>query len=377
MCNKKESVPGARLLWIPLSIIIILTGIVVNPQPVKTRQKKEQPTKPGKKAAERENEASARKKTEIEKSSDEKKGAWIEKTLDYGINDEREFALNKIATIKDKAIQARLAGKLADVIKKETEMEILKKAITVAGEVEATQAVPAIIERLDDASEDVQIASVYSLGRLKAVSSKDKIIEKLKKQDLARDSNLTEAMITVLGDFKASEINKFAEESAGNNKNRTGIREQFIIFLGKTGTAESGPFLIKTLKNPDEEIMVRAYSANTIAKLGLKNAAGDIKAVVAEIDSYQVKKKKKYYNLYMYSLAALARLGDRDALPGLENALKNNSAEIRLKAIKLIKDFRDKRTIDILKYKMEYDPNPKVKEAAKAALKEMGAEVKD
>jgi hypothetical protein len=50
---------------------------------------------------------------------------------------------------------------------------------------------------------------------------------------------------------------------------------------------------------------------------------------------------------------------------------------VRLKAITLIKEFKDKRTIDILKYKMKYDQNDKVRAEAKKALKEMGVEVKE
>ncbi len=41
----------------------------------------------------------------------------------------------------------------------------------------------------------------------------------------------------------------------------------------------------------------------------------------------------------------------------------------------MMKELKDKRTIDILKYKMKYDPSPKVQKAAKEALKEMGEQV--
>ena len=47
------------------------------------------------------------------------------------------------------------------------------------------------------------------------------------------------------------------------------------------------------------------------------------------------------------------------------------------KAVNLIKDFNDERTIDILKYKMKNDPSTRVRKAAKKALEDKGLIEKD
>jgi hypothetical protein len=50
---------------------------------------------------------------------------------------------------------------------------------------------------------------------------------------------------------------------------------------------------------------------------------------------------------------------------------------VRLQAVKLIKDLKDKRTIDILKYKVKHDPSPKVQKAAREALEAMDIKIDD
>jgi HEAT repeat protein len=148
-----------------------------------------------------------------------------------------------------------------------------------------------------------------------------------------------------------------------------------VLFLGKTRSPDARDVLLKIYRDEDENEMLRSYAVNSLAKLGMPDVAGDIREVINSIEALEAKKRKQFYNLHLYSVAALAKLGDREAIPKLINSLRNNNAQVRLKAISLIKDFKEKRTIDILKYKMKYDQNPKVQAAARSALKEMGEDV--
>ena len=74
----------------------------------------------------------------------------------------------------------------------------------------------------------------------------------------------------------------------------------------------------------------------------------------------------------MHSVAALVEMGDTDSIPLLMNSLRSDNAGVRFKAVNLIKEFNDERTIDILKYKMKNDPSKKVRKAARKALEEKG-----
>jgi HEAT repeat protein len=74
----------------------------------------------------------------------------------------------------------------------------------------------------------------------------------------------------------------------------------------------------------------------------------------------------------MQSVTTLVELGDTDSIPLLLNSIRSDNAEVRYKAVNLIKEFNDERTIDILKYKMKNDPSSKVRKAARKALEEKG-----
>jgi HEAT repeat protein len=345
----------------------------------KTAEKKAAPEKsPGKDAKDtsKPSDKAAPKKTDEDpKQKEEKKAAWIEQTLDYGIQEERLTAVNSILQIKDPAIRGRLVKKLLDAMKDEEEPELLIKAMTVLGELKETSAIPLMANKIDHRSEDVCVAAIYALKKTNAVTVKEKLIQKLKSRDLGKNSNMTSALLQTLGEFKAVEAVPFARESLESPKTNIAIKEELVIFLGKVQSQDSKGVLLKIFKDEDENVPLRAFAVNSLSKLGAKDVAPDIKDVLKTIDSYELKKRKKYYALYLYSIAALATLGDQEAVPKLINALRNNSTQVRLKAISLIKDFKDKRTIDILKYKMKNDQSTKVQSAARKALKEMGVDV--
>ncbi len=301
-----------------------------------------------------------------------KKAENIETTLKYGIQKDRKIAINQIRNIQDKAIQKKLALLLIDIIQNDNDMEIRKTAITVIGDIKAEGAGTALIRALDDESEDVKIAACFAIGRLKTSEAKPKLVEMIKKLDLTKDSNLTDAVITALDELGASEIVPFAVEAIKDSKNSKMAREKLLLFIGKNGSATQKDFLLEIYKDEEQEMIMRSYAVKSIAKLKLTEAAADIKTIIKEIDSFPFAKKKKYYDLYIHSVAALAEMGDKDAIPLLMDSLRSDNTNVRLKALRLLKDFNDERTIDIIKYKMNNDPSNSVRKAARKILEDKG-----
>lgn len=329
--------------------------------------------KPGKKTTDSVEDIEKKEK-ERRFENEKKKIEWMEQTLKYGINKDRREAIGLMLGVRDKRFSSRMEALLVAALKGERDPEVKVKAITVAGDLKFASALPQIQICLDDESEDVRIASVNGIKALKAVSSKDRLIEILKKQDMSRDSNFTEALLDALGEFKAAELREFAQNTAADTKTTPNLRLALVMFLGKAGAMESKDFLIRIMADDTEDKELRAYAVNSLARLGIREAVKDIESMLNQIESYPFKKRKDYYNLYMYGVAALVRLGDDRAFPRLMDTLKSDSSAARLKAIRLIKDLRDKRTIDILKYKRDYDPSPAVQKAARDALAEMGVD---
>lgn len=342
---------------------------------IKTTEKKAE-IKVTKQKDPKEKAADEEKQKAKQEERNKKKIEWIEKTLQYGVNKDRREAINAMLGMKSPEYRQRIENNLLNVLRTETDPELMVKAITVAGELKISAAAPEFKKKLDDDSEDVRIAAVNGLKHLNDTSANENIMNKLKAQDLSKDSNLTEAMITTLGDLKCGELRTFAETAIKEGKTTKNIRDLLVLSFGKVGTIESKDFLLKLARDEEEDKDVRAYAINSLSHIGIKESGKDINEIIKQIDSYPFKKKKEYYNLYMYCIAALAKLGDEGAFPRLMDSLKSDSAAVRLKAIKLIRESKDKRTIDILKYKSEYDPSPAVQKAAKEALEELGVAVK-
>ncbi|HSV97522.1 MAG TPA: HEAT repeat domain-containing protein [Spirochaetota bacterium] len=317
-------------------------------------------------------EQKERKQKERQAENERKRAEWIEKTILYGINKDRREAINMILGIRDEALKRRLGDGLADVIRNETDPEVRAKAITVAGDLKNNTTAPAMMEALDSDSEDVQIAAINSLKNLKYAPARSVLAEKLKARNLSKDSNLTESLINAMGEFEAGELAEFAKTAIKDTKTTRSIRGSLTLFMGKLGSAAPKDFLVELLKDEDEDRDVRGYAANALARLNAKDKTKDIDAVIATIESYPFQKRKEHYTLYIYCVAALAKLGDEKAYPRLVEALKSDNSMVRLRAVRLLRDMKDQRTIDILKYKRDYDPSRAVQKAAREALAEMG-----
>jgi HEAT repeat protein len=367
-------------------VTLISTFIILNIAPLDSQTipgKKDAPVKPvtndsdknktAEKDIQKKQADTSKKETKPkEVMDDSKKAEKIESTLDFGMQKDRKIAITMIKDIKDEQIKKKLLQKIALIIENDADIDIKKIAVTAIGDNASAEFTPVLIKALDDSAEDVKIAACYALTKVKAESAKPKLVELFRKQNLTADSNLTDAIISALRELNSPEILDTAVTAAKDIKTSKMIREKLILYIGKTGSAAQKSFLLELYKNDDEDIILRSYSVNSLAKLKLKEAAPDIKAVIKDIDSYPFGKKKKYYELYMHSVAALVEMGDADSVPLLMNSLRSDNAGVRLKALNLIKEFNDERTIDILKYKMKNDPSKKIRKAARKALEEKG-----
>ncbi len=311
------------------------------------------------------------KKAEAEK----KKTEWIKKTIQYGIHDDRIEAIKSALTLRDDVNKQEVIKLLDELMPQEVNPEVKRTAITILSELKSSSSTAWIIASLNDNSEDVKIAAIYAIDSLKITEAIPQLISILKEKKFTENSNFTEALIRTLGKLKATELKDFAIEHIKDTKTTDNLRQLLILFLGDLEDISSKDFLLEIVKDKEEDTTLRSYAAVSLAKIGAKDTASDLIEIIKEIDSYPVNKRKDYYSFSMYCTAALVKMGDSNAIPRLMEALRSNNAVVRLRAVELMKELKDKRTIDILKYKMQYDPSPKVQKAAKEALKEMGENV--
>jgi len=307
-----------------------------------------------------------------DESQETKKFKNIMQTLEYGIQKDRKAAIGMINDIKNESYKREILLKITSIATSDSDIEMRKSAITAIGDNKFSDGASAIIAGLEDEASDVKIAACYAVGKLKLQEAKDKLVEVLKKQDLSQSSNFTDAIIIALTELEAKDILEFAATEAKNQKNSKMIRERLLLYIGKCGSAEQFNMLTEIYKDDEEEMSIRSYAVKSMGRLKIKEAIPIIKEVVKEIDSYSFNKRKRYYDLYMQSVTALVELGDESSVSLLMNSLRSDNSDVRYKAILLIKDFNDERTIDILKYKMKNDPSAKVRNAARKALEDKG-----
>ena len=77
---------------------------------------------------------------------------------------------------------------------------------------------------------------------------------------------------------------------------------------------------------------------------------------------------KKKQTLKMYTLQALASLGDKEIIKELIDFAKDDDSGVRLKSIELMSSFQTPEIKELLEFKSIRDPSPRVQKAAKKAL---------
>ncbi len=355
-------------------LLINFLNFQVNIAAETTTPKKEEVKPVNTADAEKKKAEDKKKLEEKQNEADKRRADYIEKTMKFGTHKERKEAINFIPIIRNEARKKELTNQLISMLENERDATVVQKSIYVLQDLKSAEAIPAIVKFLDHSSEDVKIAAIYFLKNMEAKETSGSVLEIFKKLDFTKDSNYTMAVIQTLGTFKVNTEHEFVIEKIKDNKTTNINRLELLLFLGNSGSTGAEAFLTETFNDEDEDISVRSYAANALAKINAVNSIKDMNAFLKVYDTYSFNKKKDYYTLYIYVITALVKLGDTESFSRLYESLRSDNTTVRLKAIDLLKDLKDKRSIDILKYKAEYDPNLKVQKAAKDALKDMGIE---
>jgi HEAT repeat protein len=182
-------------------------------------------------------------------------------------------------------------------------------------------------------------------------------------------------MLMTLGDFKHVELKDFLIEKFKDSDTTQNFRIAILLFLGRSECTAAREILLEVFKDENEDLTIRSYAVNALARINDKESGPEILKTINSIEAMSFAERKKYYNFYMYCVTALTRLGDSAAFDKLMDSLRSDNAQVRGRAVQLLGELKDQRSIDILRYKAEHDPEPRIQNAAKAALKELGIDI--
>lgn len=299
------------------------------------------------------------------------------KVLKYGTSLERKAALFEIEKLpQDKRDPFKPI--LLESLKKEKDPSMKLSFIRSAGELELKEAKENIEKAVEDENEDVARAAVTALKKVGDANSWKPVLEKLKSQDLTKNSNLTVSLINSLAEIEGGEnAYDFLEAKIKEKFNSPEIRSYSALYFGKKKITSAEVILQEIAFNETETITLRTYSINSLGKIKSTSSIPKLKELIEEIRKDPSKDNKKNQLLKIYTLGALIELGDETAFDEIVEFSKDDDSVVRLRSIQFLLESKRPEVREILEYKSKRDPSPKVQKAASDALKKLDGEDSD
>lgn len=299
-----------------------------------------------------------------------KKTEVLTKVLKYGTSLERKAALMEIEKLPEE-LQKQFLSQVLESIKKERDPTMKLAFLRVIGNLDIKDAVDEVYKALEDENEDIARAAVASLKKIKPENAWEKVLERLKKTDLTKNSNLTVSLIEALGDLDGGEgAFGYLEDKIKEKFNSHEIRSQIALYFGKKKILAAEIALQQIAFDDTESLTLRTYSINSLGKIGSESSSPKLKEMIENIrDDYGSSDSRKNQLLKIYALGALVSLGNQDVFDEIVEFTKDDDSLVRLRAIHFLKESKRPEAREILEYKSMRDPSPRVQKAAKDALK--------
>lgn len=277
----------------------------------------------------------------------EKEIKELEEALNYGVPDERKRVLKKVEELKD----IKLHFLIKKTIEDDKDPEILEMAVRMAGEFNVKGLEENILSLLTD-SEDVKVkaASLRALGKMKYKKVSAKAQEELSNEN----KNIQIAAVFALGELEEKSSLEKLYGILDKVDDKEELLQEAIASIGKIKDKKSVEKLKEILENPGYSKYVRMYIPIALAKIGGKEV----------LDLLEKAASDKEYFIRIRAIHALSEVKGAD-LSALRktviSSLKDSDPNIRLTALDVVKNSKDKEYVSYLKYMMEKDPDFKVR----------------
>lgn len=218
----------------------------------------------------------------------------------------------------------RALAPLIKILEDESEVDWLRGCAAIAlGRLSAEEAVPLLINAIDDASMTVARGSISALGDIRckyAIPHLKRILEDETKKELHAIT------VTALGEIAGRDVISILLGSLENPDNR--VRARAAIVLGDLRAGEAVIPFIQLMKDSDE--CLRAIAASSLGLIGDRRATGTL--IEALGDSAE--------SVRAIAASSLGCLGDAIAVNSLEAATGDTSETVRKQAAAAISKIR-------------------------------------
>jgi len=226
--------------------------------------------------------------------------------------------------VKQRALQAtadlRVIEALPEVVEAldDADWDVKKSAIEAIGALEARDALPNVKNLLDDFRWSVRVAAVEVIALLEQQGSLPQLQELLESEDPYRRKAALRALAKLEPDEALPRAQEMVED--GDWLVRTTVVEVLAQLKGQRALPEFRELL------KDKEWAVRAAVVSSIAELGIVEALPELRQSLKDAD-WRVRKA---------ATEALGKLALQEALPGLREAQKDEGWDVRTAAVKAV-----------------------------------------
>ena len=230
------------------------------------------------------------------------------------------------------------------------------------------RAIRAINERDDEANETI-LSAVNYLGRVKAAEAKQVIMELLNTEErrfmnaafraLGRISSANSELADETADFLIEYYN-FRDPGEEN-------RNEVIIAMGATGSANAVPLLVDIAANTDARFPLRIAAMNALSQIGDQRGLEAILTCVNTNDA----------NVRTAAIAALGPFTGDEVDKAILDGFRDSNYRTRIAAAQASRDRKLIAAIPYLQFRAERDDVANVKDEAIRALGEIASAAKN
>ncbi|TGK85378.1 HEAT repeat domain-containing protein [Leptospira bourretii] len=309
------------------------------------------------------------KEKELSPEQITKKKDVLSKMVRYGTSQERKQALGELTRFP-KESAGELYTLVGEQLKTEKDMGMKIVLLKTIGDLDLKENKDSIIGLFEDVNEDVAKQAVTSAKKMKLAEATNPLLEKVKKEDFTKNSNSLSLYISALGELpEGKTAAPFLETKFREKFNNADMRGQIALYFGSVLYSDAESALMEVAFDEIQPTTLRCYSMNTLGKLKSETAKpklyellDSLKKTAGKLDA------KKAQSLKIYAIGALVTMGDKEVFQELNEFARDDDSMVRLRAIEFMGNLKDPKALELLEYKRDRDPSPKVQKAAKKAI---------
>ncbi|NET56012.1 MAG: NACHT domain-containing protein [Symploca sp. SIO2E6] len=237
----------------------------------------------------------------------------------------------------------------------ESNSEVRKKAVESLGEIGLNTAVTALINVLEDSDFEVRMSAADALGKIGSNTAITALINVLEDSDFEVRMTAADALGKIGSNTAITALINVLEDSDFE------VRMTAADALGKIGSDTAVNALINTLKDSDFE--VRMSAADALGKIGSDIA---VNALIQDLEYFDC-------DVGSSALYSLSEIGSDTAVTSLINALEQSDFEARMSAAYALSEIGSDAAVTALINALEHS-NFEVRASAADALGKVGSD---